>query len=83
MVYFIMVVMALKMYITAIPHRIIMVGVTFLNAAMKITTAVGTSANRNAFTIWPSRSLRNGTTLNPKMTLITIPNSAPDDIPRV
>ena len=81
-VYFSRVVMAEKMYMTAIPMRIITVGVTFLNIEKTTIIATGTNENRNALIRRPM-SYPNPVNPEPKTMNMVTPNRAPDEIPVV
>ena len=77
------VVNALNIYIIAMPTRIIIVELILLVDDITAMTAAGSSAKRNAFTIWAFVPSRKGIMQIPKTNETDIPRSAADDIPIV
>ena len=82
-VYFRRVVVAVKIYIIAIPISTMTVGVTFLNIENNMIIADGINANMNALIIIPKLLESPGIIVNPNTTNNVTPNNAPDEIPVV
>ena len=76
-------VIELNRNITAMPVRIIVAGVIFLNLDIATIIIVGTRENMNAFITVVLTPLTNGTRDIPRTMLRVAPRNAPDDMPMV
>ena len=70
---------ALNMYISDVPHRIIIVGVALRTLLISRITTIGISAKTNAFTTTPPPAISS----TPRMSAMAAPNPAPEEMPIV